>query len=200
MSIMKASASITRFTVSGIPEVDGKDPIEAMMDSLNRCKIVEMEMGEDIVWGWTKLVDPYFPKFEDVSFFTGDYVTIGLRIDKKSVPSAVIKKEVYIAERKKREELQVPKLARAVRVMIKEAVIKNLLAKAPAVPTTIDIVWNVQEQTMMLFSTNKLARDVLEDIMQESFGLTIEMVFPFTMSLNSIEEGIVSRIQPTSFV
>lgn len=201
MSIFKNSTSITRYDVSGLPEVDGKDIIQAVLDNLNANKIFEIEVGEDMSWGWTNILVPFIPKFDDISFMTGDYITIGMRIDRKKIPSATLKKEIFLAEEKEKEEKQLPKLSRATKVMIKEAVIKNLLAKAPSVPASYDIVWNVSEQKLFLMTTNSLARNVLEDLIKESFDLDIRMIFPFTMALNSdVKEDDIARIQPTSFV
>lgn len=199
MSIFKPTMAITRYKVSGIPETDGKDPIKAMMDIFTKDQIVDISDGEDVSWGWTKLTDPYCPKFDDITFITGSYVTVGLRVDKKSVPAAALKKEVYIAEKKEMEEKQIPKLARTTKVMIKEAVLKNMLAKAPVVPATFDVVWNVSDMEIYLFSTNKLARNVLEDIIHESFDLSIEMVFPFTMAEESVNESELVNLAQTVF-
>jgi len=199
MSIFKPTMAVTRYKVSGIPETDGKDPIQAMMDIFTKDQIVDIPDGEDVAWGWTKLTDPYCPKFDDVTFLTGSYVTVGLRVDKKSVPAAALKKEVYLAEKKEMEEKQIPRLARTTKVMIKEAVLKNMLAKAPVVPATFDVVWNVSDMEIYLFSTNKFARDVLEDIIRESFDLSIEMVFPFTMGEDSVNESELVNLTQTVF-
>ena len=199
MSIFKPTMAVTRYKVSGIPETDGKDPIRAMMDIFTKDQIVDIPDGEDVSWGWTKLTDPYCPRFDDITFITGNYVTVGLRVDKKSVPAAALKKEVYLVEKKEMEEKQIPKLARTAKVMIKEAVLKNMLAKAPVVPAIFDVVWNVSDMEIYLFSTNKLARNVLEDIIRESFDLSIEMIFPFTMAEESVDESELVNLTQTVF-
>jgi DNA recombination-dependent growth factor C len=199
MNIFKSSIAVTRFKVSDIPEVDGKDPVEAMMDALELNQIVEIETGEDISWGWTSLLDPFSPKFSDMSFLTGDYVTVSLAINKKSIPAATLKRDIYLAEKAEMKSKQIPKLARATKVIIKESVTKNLLKSVPTIPISCDVVWNIQKQELFLFSTNKMVKELLEELIFDTFGLQIRMVFPFTMGLNDVREDVLSTIQPTIF-
>jgi len=201
MSLFKPSMAVTRYTVSGIPMADETDMMSAILNALEVGRIQEVQDGEDVAWGWTSLLVPFEPKFNDMSFMTGDYITIGMRIDTKKVPAATLKHEVYLAEKAYKEAHQIPKLARAQKVMIKESVFKNLLAKAPVVPKNFDIIWNVSEQKIYLLSTNKMARMMLEDMIDQSFGLTIRMLFPFTMALESgIDEDTVASAEITSFI
>lgn len=199
MSVLKPTMSITRFAVSEPDEVSD-NIMDEMLQNIKGNRIVDLEIGEEIAWGWTKLSDPFCPYFDDMSFMVSNYVTLGFRIDKKSVPAAVINKEVYLAEKKFKQENQLPKIARAQKIMIKEAIVKNLLNSAPAVPATYDVVWCIDTHELYLFTTNKLAKDLLEEVMQDTFGLTVTMTFPFTMGLNDVDEATLSRIQPTSFV
>ena len=200
MSIFKKSMSITRFKVVGDPQVDGQSISDTILAGLENNQIIDIEQGEEMSWGWTKLTDPLSPEFNDMSFMTGNYMTVALRLDKKSVPGAAVKRAIYFAEKKEKEEKQVPKLARATRVMIKEAVVKNLLAKAPIVTQTADVIWNIDGQTLYFFSTNKLAREIIENVFKDTFNVTLEMMFPFTMGLETVDEDTLAATTPTLFV
>ena len=200
MSIFKKSMSITRFKVVGVPQVDGQSISETILAGLENNQIIDIEQGEEMSWGWTKLTDPLSPNFGDMSFMTGDYMTVALRLDKKSVPGAAVKRAIYFAEKKEKEEKQLPKLSRAIKVMIKEAVVKNLLSKAPTVTQTADAVWDIDGQTLYFFSTNKLAREIIENVFQDTFNVTIEMMCPFTMGLDTVDETVLAATTPTIFV
>lgn len=199
MSILKPTKSITRFDVSGLPDIDGQDISETILHMLNAYSIKEMEIGEEIVWGWTSLLNTYEPVFDDMSFMTGNFVTVGMRVDRKTIPSKVLKKEIYLAEKKVMEEKQIPKIGRAMKVMIKESVTANLLKDTPAVPTSYDIVWNVGDQMIYLFSTQKLAREILEEMIRECFNLELTMLFPFTMAEKSADEKDIMTLTQTIF-
>lgn len=200
MSIFKPSMAVTRYNVSGIPMDGESDIMSAILEKFENNTIGEIQDGEEIAWGWTSMLVPFDPKFSDMSFMTGDYITVGMRIDVKKIPSAALKKEIFLAEKKYMEDNQITKIPRATRVMIKESIVKNMLDSAPVVPKDFNIIWNVAEKKLYLLSTSRVARNFLEDLIKETFNLDIRMLFPFTMGLASgVSEQDLSELAPTDF-
>lgn len=199
MSIFKKTKSITRYDVSGLPEKDGEDIIKVINDGLNAFSFLEIGMGEEMSWGWSGLFNQFESSFDSSSFMFGNFVGATLRIDRKIIPGKVFKKALYFAEKKAMEDNQVPKLSRASKVMIKEAVKAELLKTTPATPTSYDVLWDVGAMKLSLFSTQKLAREVIEDIMRESFNLELSMIFPFTMAEKTQDESEIEKLSETNF-
>lgn len=201
MSILKKTMSITRFKVSDIPSDDNINGIaNILMSGFEKCKIQEIDPYEEMTYGWTNTLNNFFPRFDDASFIIGNYVSISLRIDKKSVPASVVKKEVAIQSKKECEKLGVEKLSKAQVAHIKEKIFELLLSNTPAVPKIFDIIWDVENKDLYLFCANNGVIEILEDIMLESFGLHVKMRFPFTMAVESVDENTVSKLKQTSFV
>ena len=87
MGILSPKASITRYHVEGKINTS---LMEAVYSGLCKNIIKEIDnQTEEIALGWTSLESPYKPDFEGSSFVLGTYFIFALRIDKKSIPSAV---------------------------------------------------------------------------------------------------------------
>ena len=56
-----------------------------------------------------------------------------------------------------------------------------LLTQIPSVPNVYDVVWNYEEQNLMLFSTQKAVNEFFETIFFKSFNLKPIRIFPYTM-------------------
>ena len=66
----------------------------------------------------------------------GEYVVLSMRVDKRTVPGAVLKKLVAKEIRRVMQEKQVPKLSRASRIEIKARIQIELLRKAKPTSAT----------------------------------------------------------------
>lgn len=202
MTIFKKSKSVTRFKVPKIELHDGetRTPIEIIIDMFDNYDLKDIPDGDDISYGWTDFLNPYIPNFSVESVVVGNLITANIGINRKTIPAATLKKEIFLMEQKELTEKQIPKLGRATKALIKEAATKNLLAKAPTVPVSHNMIWEYEDGIIYLLTTNSLAKNVLEDLMLEAFNIQIQMVFPFTMALDSIDEATVSALKPTVFI
>lgn len=194
MSILKNTKSVTRFKISDI-EMNKID----ILGRLNQYKIKEVLPEEEFAFGWSSLLDPYDPNFDDMSFMTGNYLTVSMRIDKKNIPGKLLKKEIDKIQKRVLEERGLKKLSRTMKQEIKESTRKNILMNMQAVPNEYDVVIDMSSNTAYLLCTNKLAREVFEQLVKETFGTQIEMIFPFTMSLKSINHEKIAELNSTKF-
>ena len=99
MGLLSPTASITRYMVKGKLE---KPILESIYNELikNSIKEIANHPAEQIV-GWTSFENPYLPDFEGSSFVIGSHLIFALRVDKKNIPTKVIKKH-YNQEMSKR--------------------------------------------------------------------------------------------------
>ncbi|RZB30326.1 MAG: hypothetical protein SRB1_02606 [Desulfobacteraceae bacterium Eth-SRB1] len=203
MRLLSSSVSITRYKVKGKIQ----DPlINTIMEGLNKNSIIEIDNEPmEKTSGWTSFDNPYLPDFGTSSCVIGAHFVFSLRIDKKNVPSKIIKKYYTIEVAKKLAESGREHLSRNEKKDIKEHVTNALILRIPATPNIYDIIWNYEGSSLWFFSNQKAANEDLETLFSKSFGLTLIRLFPYTMAnlasdLTDKERDLLSTISRTKFM
>jgi len=179
MGLISSTHSMSRYHIEG--EFDGST-MEAVREGLIQNAIPEIESEYDeISAGWTPFESPYKPNFEKYSFIFGTYFLFSLRIDKKSIPSKLVQKNMTLEIEKKKEESGRDFLSKNEKAEIKEMVLDILMHKIPSIPNIYDILWSYEEKTLILFSTQKAANELFETLFLNSFNHKPIRIFPYTM-------------------
>ena len=202
MGLLSSAVSITRYRVEG--EIEGP-LLETMANCLKKNVIPEVDddiSGKTV--GWTSFDKPFNPDFEGSSFVIGTHFVFALRIDKKNVPSSVIKKHCDKEAARRLAETGRQYLSRDEKRLIKENVISVLTLRIPATPNVYDLIWNYEESSLWFFSTLKSANEELETLFFKSFQLPLIRLFPFTaadlvMGLSDIQRDILVKLSATDF-
>jgi len=203
MRLLSSSVSITSYSVKG----EIKEPlIKAITEGLKKYSIKDIDnapMNKSA--GWTCFDNPYLPDFETSSCIIGSYFVFSLRIDKKNVPSKIIKKYYTLEVAKKLAESGRENLSRNEKTDIKEIVSNALSLRIPATPNIYDIIWNYEESSLWFFSNQKAANEDIETLFSKSFGLTIIRLFPYTMAdftsgLSDKDRDLLLTVSPTKFM
>ncbi|MCK4466947.1 MAG: recombination-associated protein RdgC [Desulfobacterales bacterium] len=203
MRLLSSSVSITRYKVAG--EIQGHI-IETIMEGLNKNSIAEIDNEPmEKTAGWTCFDNPYLPDFETSSCVIGAHFVFSLRIDKKNIPSKIIKKYYTLEMAKKLAESGREHLSRNEKKDIKEHVTNVLSLRIPATPNIYDIIWNYEKSSLWFFCNQKAANEDLETLFSKSFRLTLFRLFPYTMAdlavdLTDKERDLLSTISPTKFM
>ena len=202
MGLLSSAVSITRYRVEG--KLEGP-----LLETMAKCLKKNMipDVGDDIsdkTVGWTSFDKPFNPNFESSSFVIGTHFVFSLRIDKKIVPSSVIKKHCDKEGARRLTETGRQYLSRDERRMIKEHVISALTLRIPAKPNVYDLIWNYEESTLWFFSTLKSANEELETLFFKSFQLPLFRLFPYTaadlvMGLSDTQRDILVKLSATDF-
>ena len=202
MGLLSSAVSITRYRVEG--ELEGP-VLETMAKCLKKNVIPEVDDDiSDKTVGWTLFDKPFNPDFDGSSFVIGTYFVFSLRIDKKIVPSSVIKKHCDMEAARRLAETGRQYLSRDERRMIKEHIISALTLRIPATPNVYDLIWNYEESTLWFFSTLKSANEELETLFFKSFQFPLIRLFPFTaadlvMGLSDTQRDILVKLSATDF-
>ncbi len=203
MRLLSSSVSITRYKVKG--EIQGP-LIKTVMEGLNKNSIIEIDNESmEKTAGWTSFDNPYLPDFETSSCVIGAHFVFSLRIDKKSIPSKIIKKYYTIEVAKKLAESGREHLSRNEKKDIREHVTNALILRIPATPNIYDIIWNYEESSLWFFSNQKAANEELETLFSKSFRLSLIRLFPYTMAelaagITDRERDLLSTISRTKFM
>jgi len=202
MGILSSSVSITRYRVEGDLE---KPVIETVAAALKKDSISEIDDHvSELTAGWTSFDNPYQPGFEGSSFVFGTYLIFSLRIDKKNIPSKIIKKYCAIEMAKKMEVTGRKYLAKNEKKMIKDHVFNLLSLRIPATPNIYDVLWNYEDASLWFFSNLKVANEKLESLFAESMKLKLIRLFPYTIaqltaSLSDLELDVLAQLTPAKF-
>ena len=202
MGILSPNVSITRYRVRGRLE----DPVlENVAISLKKYAIAEIDNdAAEKSCGWTSFEQPYNPNFEGSSYIFGTDLVFSLRIDKKSIPSKILKKRYSIEESKRLAESGRQFISRNEKKIVKEQILQSLSMRIPATPNIYDIVWNYEEGKLWFFTNLKAANEELETLFAETFKLSLIRFFPYTAAefsegLTDAERDTLNRISPANF-
>lgn len=178
MGLLSSSVSIAQYRVEGKLE-------KPVIETVARClkKNVIPDVDEDIAdrtVGWTSFDKPFNPDFDGSSFLIGTYFVFSLRIDKKTVPTSLIRKHCAMETAKRLAATGRKYLSRDEKSMIREQVTSVLTLRIPATPNVYDLIWNYEESSLWFFSTLKSANEELETLFFRSFQLPLIRLFPYT--------------------
>ena len=201
MGFIKGTASFVRFGVEGeLPE----NIWDFIADRVVAFAFRDIdETYEEDSLGWVSVQNMFDTDFDYASYAAGNYVTLSMRLDERKVSSVIVKKFVQKEEERIKKEKQIPKISRSMRVEIKERIQNELMRKALPMPSVFDMCWNLEDSTLLFFSTNKKAQAMLEDLFKESFGLTLIQQIPYLCGEHLLDEDDaerLARITPDIFV
>ena len=148
--------------------------------------------------GWAGFEKHFAPTFDAEFLACGEYLAFCLRIDKKSLPGKVVRKNMAIAAAKKLAEVNRQFLAKEEKLELREQVEAALLTKIPAVPSVYDVLWDLTENEVWLFSTQKAAKEEFETLFTKSFGLTLIPLFPYTLAENKLKLSVTEMDKITA--
>ncbi len=201
MGFIKGTASFVRFSVEGELPENVWDFIADRVVAFSFNDIDET-YDEDSL-GWVSVLNMFDTEFDYASYAAGNYVTLSMRLDERKVSSTIVKKFVQKEEERIKKEKEIPKISRSMRIEIKERIENELMRKALPMPAVFDLCWNLENSTVLFFSTNKKAQALLEDLFKESFGLTLIQQIPYLCGEHLLDEDDVeklARITPDIFV
>ncbi len=178
MGLLSSRISATRYKVKG--RLDGSVH-ETVYQSLKQRSIPNIEDdGSEAIVGWTSFENPYSPDFEGYSFVFGAYMVFAMRIDKKSIPPKLVRKDCALEVAKRLADTGRRHLSANEKKAIKEHVVLTLSRRIPATPNVYDLVWDYKEASVWFFSNLKSANEALETLFIKSFGMQLIRLFPYT--------------------
>jgi len=203
MGLLSRAVSITRYRVEG----KLKKPI---LETLARClkehaiSEIEGDVSDKIV-GWTSFDRPFEPDFNGSSYVMGAHFVFSLRIDKRTIPSKLLKKHCAIETAKRLDESGRPYVSREEKNMIRDHVRNVLTLRIPATPHVHDLIWSYEDASLWFFTTAKAANEELQTLFLKSFGLSLISLFPYTiadlaMNLSGQQRDILLKLDATSFL
>ncbi len=202
MGLLSSSVSISRYSVE---KGSSETILEIVRKGLKKNTISEIEDEyAEISIGWVPFDHPFEPDFETFPFVFGNDFIFSIRIDKKSIPSKMIQKFTAIEIAKKLKESKRDFISKQEKTDIKDRVIEMLMRQIPSTPSVYDALWDFENNSVFLYTTQKAANELFETLFYKSFSLKIIRKFPFTIieksnAFTSEELDRVSTLSPLKF-
>ena len=202
MGILSPNVSITRYRVQGRV---GDPVLDNIKKNLKKFAISAIyNDAAERSSGWTSFEKPYKPDFDGSSYVFGAHLVFSLRIDKKSIPSKIIKKHYAIEETKRLTESGRPFISRNEKKLVKEQILHSLSLRIPATPNIYNLVWDYEKGSLWFFTNLKAANEELETLFTESFKLSLIRFFPYTAAefdpaLTDAERDRLNRVSAVTF-
>lgn len=201
MGLLSGSASFTRFTVEGeVPENFWDFIAERVVE--HSFQDIDDTIDEYSI-GWVSVADMFDSEFAYSSYAAGDYVVLSLRMDERKVSPAVLKKFTMKEEARIKQEKELRRLSRNVRLEIKERIRAELVRTSPPIPAVYDLCWNLSNNTLLFFSNSRKALALLEDLFKETFDLSLIMQIPWNNALQLTDQATAAKLgdlQPALFI
>jgi len=203
MGILSSAVSITRYRVEG--KIEGP-VIEIVSKGLKKNTIQEIdEEAESKAAGWTSFENPFHPNFDGSSFVFGNLFVFALRIDRKSIPSKLLKKHLTLETYKRLAKTKRIFLSKDEKQALKDKVITDLAIRVPSTPNVYDLIWNYEASSLWFYSNLRSANEEIETLFRRSFNIGLLRLFPYTAAdisagLSDSERDVLIGLSPTHFL
>ncbi len=193
MAFLSGTVAFTRYRVH---EETGENFWNRTMEQVEAARFREGLSGiENDNYGWCAVRDPYSEDItlNDISF--GDFFLCAIRIERRKVPAAVLKKFCIVEEKRVMAEKAMQRLTSRLRKEIRDRVRFELLSKAVPVPSIVELMWDISSGRVLLFSCRDRNREIAEDLFYRTFDTRLQPVIPYTLAEEMAEyEGLMDRL------
>lgn len=152
------------------------NPSAVTADALKKFAFrpIDTQKGEELAVGWTNMDDMLDTAWASSVPEKGEWLCFALRVDKRKVPGAILKKHFgealatqgkHFVSRERKKEL-------------KEQLKLRLLANTEPAPASVDVVMNKESGQLLVASTAKGMLAHLTELMPRSFGVQIAPLEP----------------------
>jgi len=168
MGILSASSTFTRFRVEDPVRKDFWAFVEKGLQD-GSFRPGPEERSE--VLGFSSWDDLFDPSFADASYHKGEYVAFRFRVDRRKVPSILLKQQVQAAIRERREKSEGRWPTRQEKVQIREDVLDRLLARSLPLPTACELVWDTRRKQLRVGTTGKSMLETVRGHLEDHLRL-----------------------------
>lgn len=194
MGIFKGSATLTRYNASGRRVEGFADFIDERI-RVFAFRDIENSADEQAV-GWVSAADFMDTAFAYAAYALDPYIVLGLRVDKRKLPSGVLKKYHRLELRKVKRERDGQNISRAERETLKEKVKLDLLRRIPPSTQTYDVVWDTARNEVWFGGASRGALDLFEDYFRRCFNVELVPRIPYLAARDLLPQpALLERLE-----
>jgi len=203
MGLIRGSASLTRFFVSG---AFSRNNLDEYAKRISRFAFVNLDDYSEMerCTGWVNIMDMFDMSFEGRTFFMHPYIALSFRVDVRKVPTNALKQHCREAEDRIKEAENLEYLPKAKRKELKDFMWHQLLKRAIPRANTYDMIWNLETSLLIFGSTSNKVCDEFAEHFFKTFDLTLSPVFPYAIAHQYLEEkdedtGLLDALRASDF-
>ncbi|MDA3970337.1 MAG: recombination-associated protein RdgC, partial [Desulfobulbaceae bacterium] len=185
MGLLSSSSTFVRYKVEGNLPDNFMDFADGQIKRFSFRDIDDTY--DEFSVGWVSVLNMFDAEFQYASFSAGDYICLTMRMDERKVSPKILKKFCLKEEERIKRDRQIPKLNRHQKLEIKENMQLMLMKRAMPVPATYDLVWSLADNSLLFFSTNQKAHELLEDFFKECFGMLLLLQVPYNIAESMLD-------------
>ncbi len=155
-------------------------------------------------YGWVPIENPLRIEFELFNVLFNDFINLGLRHDKWSVPSSLLKAHVAQTERTFMIENNKERLSKFEKEDIKKLVFKELRERSLPRMSVIDMSWDIQGKRVRFWNQSAKTCELFQGLFEDTFGLKLLPANPYItalqLDLSPEFVGDLALVDPSDFV
>jgi len=180
MGIIKGNATLSRYRLKG----DLPDGFKDFLDRrIRQFAFRDIENNsEELSVGWVSIHDFMDTGFAYAAYALDPYVALGLRVDKRQVGGAMLKKYHRLELKKAYAAGEGRKLSRMEREELKEKARLDLLSRIPPATKFYELVWDTNSGEVWLGASAHSVRELAEDLFKRTFELELMPIIPWHLA------------------
>ncbi len=172
MGALKGSISYVRFFIDGeVPKDYRTKYLDAI--TLRTFRPLKPKDEEEEHIGWCSIHQPIDLDLTADKVYEGDFVNLGLRIDRFRIPGAILKAHMAEAEAAMLAELGKERLSRTQKEDLRAMVERKLKERSMPVMRVYDLSWDVNAGIVRFFGTATKIHDVLHELFEKTFNVAL---------------------------
>lgn len=172
MGFLSRSSTIVRFVAAPPSRVDREAVAAAVSRRAFRDQDPDAIAGTQS-FGWVGAHDPLATTFDPTDLFFQDWLVVGFRFDRRTVPAKLLVLERRRAEAALRTARGVDRLSKAERRQVKADVEARLVARALPAPRLFDCAWNLELGRVYFSGKLRAAREAFTELFRVTEPLAV---------------------------
>ncbi|MCB9506827.1 MAG: recombination-associated protein RdgC [Myxococcales bacterium] len=172
MGARKGSISYSLFHVDGDIAKTSRDELLERIREFAFSPLTP-ESEEDTVHGWVVLDDMLATDFTPDNVFLGEYIALGLRVDRWALPGALFKAHIERRTREVLAETGKARLFKSEKLAIREDIGRQLKRQTLPAAAAIDMVWAVERGEVRFWSQSNRALEMFESLFESTFAVRL---------------------------
>ena len=203
MGAFQGNLTYKLFFVEGDLPDSWKDHYLAQIDHL-KFEPLTPESDADESMGWVEIERPLRSDFMLSNVVYNDFINLGFRRDKYSIPSALLKAHLSEAFREYREQNQKERLTKFEKDDIKTLVQKRLREQSLPAMKVVDMSWEMSTGRVRFWSQSNSLCELFQEYWEDTFDLRLIPANPYIyglqFNLGDIELERLATVEPSNFV
>ena len=203
MPALSGSLTYARLYVEGdLPE----DFRERYINTLRLRAMKPLEAEDDMPErsGFCAFGDPYELELSYERVFFNDFINLGFRTDRWSIPPALLRANIREAEVAYLEKTGKQRLGKREKNELKDLVLRQMRKQTTPIVRTVDLSWSIDERIVRFFTHSQRTTLGMMELFHKTFGLKLLPEAPYTLAarlgLDPTQEAAWEALEPTALL